>query len=536
MKRVFQSIAIVAFLTSSISSCHDDLDQYPQDEKSFTEDQVFANKTEAFKALTKLYAALALTGQRGPDAGDTGAADVSGDEGMSQFSRQTFDLNESSTDNAIVKTGWGNAGLQDLHTMTWTTDNSYIQQSYARLSQVVTFSNSFLENSVKLTDSEVVKYQAEARFLRAYAYYNLLDLYGNVPIVTKVTNELPTNNTRKEVYEFVEKELLEVADLLPATNDYGRATKYAAYAMLSRLYLNAEVYSGTASYDKAMTYAAKVIDESGKSINITSTAKYDAYAHLFLADNNSNGAQNEFIWTFNFDGLKSQTWGGPSFMINATTDGSMVSLVGLQGAWSGYRVTPEFVNQFKASVTGVSGGGDPNAWSDKRANFYTTGHTFNITSNSQFSEGYALVKYRNFTSTGQAGNDSSKGFADCDIPAIRLAEMYLNYAEAAARTGTNTATAVTYINKIRSRAGISTIVAADLTKENVLAERARELYWEGFRRTDLIRYGLFTTGTYVWQWKGGVQTGKAVDSYRNLYPIPKKYTDANPNLKQNPGY
>lgn len=130
---------------------------------------------------------------------------------------------------------------------------------------------------------------------------------------------------------------------------------------------------------------------------------------------------------------------------------------------------------------------------------------------------------------------------DLDFPLFRLGEVYLMYAEAVVRGGSggDINTAVNYINQLRQRAYRNTsgnITASDLTPDFILDERARELYWEAIRRTDLIRFGKFTSSTYLWPWKGGVKNGQGVDAHFNLYPISADDIIANPHLTQNPGY
>jgi starch-binding outer membrane protein, SusD/RagB family len=209
---------------------------------------------------------------------------------------------------------------------------------------------------------------------------------------------------------------------------------------------------------------------------------------------------------------------------------------GISGGWGGVRTTSALVNLFPANTsTAFPNNGNP----DTRAEFWTQGQTLAINDVTTFSNGYAVTKWRNVTSTGAAG--SNINFSDIDEPLFRLPEMYLNYAEAVLRGGTggDAATALTYINKIRTRAygnASGNITSGQLTLSFILDERARELYWEGFRRTDLVRYGLFTSGSYLWPFKGGVQTGTSVPDTRNLFPIPDQDRAANPNLKQNPGY
>ncbi|MEC8884191.1 MAG: RagB/SusD family nutrient uptake outer membrane protein [Bacteroidota bacterium] len=527
--------------TLLLIACHDDLDQTPIDPDSFTETNVFANADEAKGALAKLYASLALTGQQGP----AGQADITGiDEGTSQYSRLLFSLNELTTDNAVV--GWGDPGLPNLHAMNWGAGNDFTTGMYYRLAQEVSFTNSFIENAQLLNDNaEVEAYIAEARFLRAFAYFNLMDLFGDVPLVTVVSTDLPEQSTRSEIFNFVEGELLEIQDQLKESgaNEYGRVDRVAAWALLSKLYLNAQVWTGTERYTDAITYAEMAINSS-YSINTTDTnGNGSAYDELFLADNNSNGAQNEFIFALNFDGNNSRTYGGTTFLVHAAIGGSMDAFnFGVNGGWSGLRTTKALVNKFDASVTEIDADGNPTAWADSRAMFYTDGQSFEInTIANQFTDGYAVTKFTNIDSNGAAGSDTGGDFVDTDLPIIRLAEIYLTYAEAVLRGGAggDVNTAAGYINELRARAYGNTsgnITSSALTLDFILDERARELYWEGQRRTDLIRFNDFTTGNYLWPFKGGSRSGTAVDDFRNLFPVPSNIILINTNLTQNPGY
>jgi len=527
--------------TLLLIACHDDLDQTPIDPDSFTETNVFANADEAKGALAKLYASLALTGQQGP----AGQADITGiDEGTSQYSRLLFSLNELTTDNAVV--GWGDPGLPNLHAMNWGAGNDFTTGMYYRLAQEVSFTNSFIENAQLLNDNaEVEAYIAEARFLRAFAYFNLMDLFGDVPLVTVVSTDLPEQSTRSEIFNFVEGELLEIQDQLKESgaNEYGRVDRVAAWALLSKLYLNAQVWTGTERYTDAITYAEMAINSS-YSINTTdANGNGSAYDELFLADNNSNGAQNEFIFALNFDGNNSRTYGGTTFLVHAAIGGSMDAFnFGVNGGWSGLRTTKALVNKFDASVTESDADGNPTAWADSRAMFYTDGQSFEInTIANQFTDGYAVTKFTNIDSNGAAGSDTGGDFVDTDLPIIRLAEIYLTYAEAVLRGGAggDVNTAAGYINELRARAYGNTsgnITSSALTLDFILDERARELYWEGQRRTDLIRFNDFTTGNYLWPFKGGSRSGTAVDEFRNLFPLPSNIILINTNLTQNPGY
>ncbi len=183
MKNKINKLIFILTITFFMTSCHDDLNQLPIDPDSFTEQDVFANANEARSGLAKLYASLALTGQQGP-AGQPDIADI--DEGFSQFSRMLFNLNELTTDHAVV--GWGDPGLPDLHGQYWTASNDFTGAMYLRLAQEVSFCNAFIQNAAALNDPVVQSYIAEARFLRAFAYYNLVDLYGNVPVEAMCTS------------------------------------------------------------------------------------------------------------------------------------------------------------------------------------------------------------------------------------------------------------------------------------------------------------------------------------------------------------
>ena len=523
--------------TGLFTACHSDLDQDPTiDPDSFTEVDVYANIEEAKKALAKVYGSMALTGQEGP----AGSADIAGiDEGFSQFTRMLYNLNELTTDHCVV--GWGDPGLPNLHAMDWGTGNDFITAMYYRLSQVVTFSNSFIANAGQLEDAEAANMIAEARFIRAYAYYNLMDLYANVPLVTEITSALPQQSNREEIFAFIEAELTAIEDELPAprSNEYGRVDQAAAWALLSRLYLNAEVYVSQDRYSDALAYAEQVIN-SGYTLNTNDgNQNGSAYDELFLADNDTNGAQNEFIFVLNFDGISSQTYGGSTFMCHAPVGGNMNAAdYGVNGGWAGYRTTKALVEKFDYAVTATDGDGYPVDWNDARADFFTDGQNYEIqTIANTFEDGYALSKYRNIDVDGNQGSDATGDFADCDVPIMRLAEIYLNYAEAAVKGGGGSlATATDLINELRDRAGAANISQSDLTPQFVLDERSRELQWEGLRRTDLIRYGQFVSGTYLWPFKGGSTNGRSVDEYRKIFPLPSDVLLINPNLQQNPGY
>lgn len=526
MKHLFKYFLAAFVLGFTLSACHKDLDKAPKNSK--TPDEVYATPEGYRMAFAKVYGAYAMTGNAGSGSGDIQGIDY----GTSDFFRLFWNAQELPTDEAVV--AWGDAGIQDFHNMNWSSSNPFLTGLYYRAMYQITLANDFIRQAsdenvaargIKGADADAIKlYRAEARFLRALQYWVLMDLYGNPPFIidTDPIGTIPQQIARKDLFAFLESELkaLDAELAAPKSNEYGRADQAAAWALLARMYLNAEVYTGQPRYNDAVTYASKVIAAPYKLI--------EDYRWLMLADNHKN--TDEFIMTINYDGLKTQSFGGTTFLTHAAVGGDMnAGDFGINGGWGGIRTTRALTDLFP-DVSGAA---------DQRAQFHTSGQTLEIENQSEFTQGYAVRKFRNVTRSGEKGQ--SLDYADVDIPLFRLAEMYLVYAEAVLRGGTggDAATALGYINKLRERAYQNTsgnIAAVEMTLDFILDERARELYWEGFRRTDLIRYDRFTTGTYLWPWKGGVQSGTAVSSYRNLFPLPSQDLSANIQLDQNPGY
>ena len=526
--KIYQILGIGLVGVVFLASCTKDLDREPKYGNTAT--SLYKDLAGYKSVLAKVYAGLTLTGNNGPD----GSGDLSGiDEGFSSYLRQYWSAQELSTDEAVI--GWNDATIKDFHFMTWSSADVFLRALYNRIFFQITLANEFIresspdklsERSISGADATEIGYMnAEARFLRALSYYHAMDLFGNVPFVTEADNVgafLPNQISRANLFNYIESELKAVEGLLKdaRSNEYGRADKGAAWALLSRLYLNAQVYTGTAKYGEAITYSNKIIAIPGYQLGSN-------YRHLFLADNHQTG-NSEFIFTVNFDGVRSRTWGGTTFLVHAPIGGSMSPADhGVDGAWGGIRTTKQFVEKF----AGPAG--------DQRENFFTTNQSLEINDISNFNHGYAIVKFRNVTSTGANGSNATH--VDTDFPFFRLAEIYLNYAEATLRGGAggDPALALNYVNLLRQRAYGNTtgnITTPTLTLGFLLDERAKELHWEAVRRTDLIRYSQFTQPGYLWAWKGGIKEGQGVGIHRNLYPIPSSDLVANPNLQQNEGY
>ena len=515
LRRSLTVLSLVGAL--GLSSCVKDLDRFPTN--GDTSQTVYSSADKTAQAFAKVYGAFGLTGN-----GDGG--DIAGiDEGASDFVRGLFNLQELPTEMAAC--AWGDNGVQDLHKHSWSASNEVIGGVYYRSLYQIKLASDFLKQTAdKANDATIRTYRAEARFLRAYQYWVLMDLFGNPPFVDESTptgKVYPRQISRAELFTHIEKELKAIEGDLstPQAAVYGRANQATAWALLSRLYLNSEVYTGKPRYAEAATYAEKVI-ASGKY-----SLKPD-YAQLFMADNDQNNP--EVLLSVNYDGQRSQNWGGMTFLINSSTSANAKAAtkvnMGVNGGWGGNRGTKGLSDLF----TGVE-------TKDKRA-LITPGASLEISDLTKFDEGVYVYKFRNVTSTGANGKHGDH--ADTDFPLFRLAELYLNYAEAAIRDASvDQAKALVYLNKVRERAYGSNegnyTTLPDLNE--MLRERGRELYWEGQRRTDLIRFGKFTSGDYLWPWKGGVKDGAAVKEIYKLYPIPEADRQANPaNLKQNTGY
>lgn len=489
------------------------------------------NEPGAYRSfLAKIYGGLAVTGQEGP----AGRPDIAGiDEGFSQYLRLVWQMQTLPTDEAGI--AWDDDGVQELNTQLWSSSNQFLVAMYYRIFFQVALANEFLRESTdgKLSErgvsdqlrAQIQTYRAEARFLRALSYWHGLDLFGSIPLVDENFPRgatPPQQASSTELFQFIESELLAVRNDLPptgASSSYGRGTPAAASMLLAKLYMNAEVYTGSARYADARAAVEQVI---AGPFNLKSN-----YLHNFLADNHTS---DEIIFAIPFDGVNTRTWGGMTFLIHAAVGGSMdAGAFGIGGGWRGLRAKQEFVALFP----GGSGSADRRASSV----MHTDGQDSVMHSRTEWFHGFGVPKYRNVTSTGAPGKDAQ--FPDTDFPVWRLADAYLMYAEAHLRGGGGTeAAALAYVNALRQRAygdASGNITAPQLTLDFILAERARELYWEGHRRTDLLRYGRFTSSG-VWAWKGDVPAGQVTDSYRNLYPLPASELLANPNLTQNPGY
>jgi len=531
---------IIGFVISvALASCMDDLDVLPIDPDEKIAEEVYTDVNSFKEGLAKLYATYAISGQQG---GGGGKADIQGiDENFGNYLRQYWGVQELSTDEAIM--AWDDATIKNFHWHTWAPNDVFIKAIYSRIYYTISLCNEYIRNtSSRISDesgsfAENLKvFEAEARFLRAFSYWHAIDLFGNVPFVDE--SDLPgafspERIVRSDLFNYVESELKVLENELPEpkSGEYGRVDRASVWMLLAKLYLNAEVYTGQTKYTEALTYLNKVIG---------SAYSFDpVYANMFRADNNLSP---EIIFPITFDGQNTQQYGGMTFVLHASNGGGM-PLNGLDGGWGGIRAIKEFAGLFNVQESDFASNPELTTAADKRALFYFNPENWQweVDNVGTFTEGIGVLKYKNITSTGGPAPNAHPAFVSVDFPVFRVSDAYLMYAEAVLRGGSggDRGTALVYINKIQERAYGNTsnnLADADMTLDFILDERARELYWEGHRRTDLIRFNKFTGGDYVWTWKGKVKEGTSTPSYRNLYPIPSDDLTANPNLKQNDGY
>lgn len=524
--------AALAF-SFGLSSCVGDLDVTPIDPNTNT-------KADPEALFNKCYANMGVAGNGGAD----GDCDIDGlDGGTTGFVRQLFNAQSLTTDEAIC--AWGDGGVPEFNYNAWSDSHPMLKGFYYRLYFGITVCNHYLEIA-KDKDAQMT---AEVRFLRALYYYYLMDGWGNISIILNVSNAKVPQSSRQEVYAWIEKELLEIEPQLAAAkpekegeDGYGRADQAAAWLLLSRLYLNAEVYTGTAQWAKAKEYAKKVIDSPFALHTAATQNGWTAYQQLFMGDNGTNGASKEAILPILQDGKTTTSYGTTLFLMASSyiagmNDTQFVSGNGTDQNWAGNRALPNLVAKFFPSSTPpkLTTSLMQAAAGDDRALFWGKERTLDIDKAGDFKQGYSVTKFCNYYLDGSSPHNTK--FPDADFFLMRAAEAYLTFAEADARIngGTTSPDGTTAANALRQRAHANTLPSFNL--DQLLNEWAREFYFEGRRRTDLIRHGKFGgNNNYSWQWKGGAKAGVNFSANLNLFAIPDAEINSNPDLKQNPGY
>ncbi|WP_291562203.1 RagB/SusD family nutrient uptake outer membrane protein [Bacteroides sp.] len=547
MKVNYIKTTILASAMSLMCSCIGDLDVMPLDPNIMTAEDAYSTPESYLQGLKKIYSVWALSGQD-----NAGASDLEGmDAGNTVLLRCWWTLQENTTDEA--KCAWGDSWVTQVNGMIWNTaEVEPMEGLYHRSMYIVSLVNDYLKqlpNAPEGVDRE--RYNAEARFCRALAYYVLMDAFGNPPFATEETgSSLPEQIKRADLFDWIEGELNTIKSSLPEmTDEYGRADQHCVDFLLARMYLNSEIYTGTKRYTDCITACNNIITSNSYELA-------DDYAELFMADNGENAdARKEIIFPVIADGNTTQSYGIGAIILGSRSGSEgTVKNYGCNGGWDGFRATGNLIRAFNYDAEESAWTADNINSFDNRAIFYSEGRSLDITTSAigTFTEeGWAVYKYSNLNGDGTPGKNTT--FPDTDFPLFRLGEVYLMYAEAVARGGEggSTSKAVEYIQNLRKRANTaySEVTESWLTENtsvsasrasvaygNILNERCRELYWEATRRTDLIRFGLFTSNSYTWAEKGGVISGVGVDDKYNLFPIPVSDISVNGNLHQNEGY
>ncbi len=551
-----KNIIFGAIAALMLSSCVGDLDQIPMAGNVVS--GVYENPEYRMSALAKVYGGFTLTGQSGAGSTDIDVAD----SGASEFLRALWSIQTISTDEA--KCVWGDAWVAEVGGNKWSNvKNDAIYAAYTRAMMMVSFANDFLRNTND-KNAEIAIERAEVRFLRAYAYWVLLDCYGNPPFVLEdsvVGTENPKQIERKDLFAWLKGELEDLVSedshlKAPNTQTYPRVDKGAAYGLLARLCLNHKTYIGEENmtiYADAAA-AAEVVAEA-----YTLAENYNA---LFMGDNGENpDALQEIVYATCYDATRTQSYGGTSFFILAGK-GTQYSL-GVDGNWNGLVTSTDAVKVFnintdaaklrttekqtneegkEVDVTIPGDGAAVFTQVDKRALVSLEESDVKDIDNKTFANGWHVVKYNNNRFL-DPDTDYSKveKFSSIDFPLIRAGEMYLVYAEAMARIGggqTSDTKAVDYIKALQERAGMvsPTVTGTTVSLDQIFDEISREMFWEGQRRTTLIRFDKYSSANYLWPFKGGVENGVGFSKHLELFPIPSDDRLANPNLSQNPGY
>ncbi|HLT08740.1 MAG TPA: RagB/SusD family nutrient uptake outer membrane protein [Cyclobacteriaceae bacterium] len=443
-----------------------------------------------------------------------------------------------------------------LHYHTWTEQEPRMRTAWSLMWEGLGYVNAILEDlegidyaAAGLTQEEMNSIIAEAKVMRAYHYLKIMDMWGNVPIITKVGEPInPPTNSREEVFNFVKEELEANVELLQplSQNMVGRVSKAAGYAMLSELYLNAEKWAGIPMWDEVIAVSDKIINGEGGSLNGAMRLDPDILGPF--SNTNHLSPENIFQFAFSRKGGFTFDWGGFYFGYGNMSRALDVSYSG----WNAFVVIPSAFDAFAENdlrkkewflfgpqyeygtnnpiLATEEYAGEPLVYvnSIRRNSEGETGE--GGMTRGEENSGARFHKYR-------SGRASDENYQENDYIIYRLTEIYFNKAEAIMRKNGGVATqeAVDLINESKKRAFSEAdwanvaYTTSTLTLDELLAERGREFIFEGKRRTDLIRFGKFTTAS----WWDHQPSG---DANKELFPVPHVQIASNPNLKQNPGY
>lgn len=533
MKKIFRisSILIVMLLLGGIHSCTD-LNEVVYSE--VLSENFYQTEEEIIAALAPAYGNLRLIAHR-----------------------HMWHIAGYSTDELVYPTRgrhWYDGGhFQRFHEHTWTPETPHLNNTWNYSFRWVNQSNMLILQLQKLENiDEALReaFIAELKIIRALGYYYLIDNFGNVPIVDRFDVEpgfSPPNNAnfaagRKAVFDFIEADLTQNIEKLSTGKNkstYGRFHKWAAHALAVKLYMNAEVWTGVPKWDNAIAHADAIINSNLFKLEPN-------YFSNFLA-NNDNSSENIFVVPFN----ETQTGGNMTDMafvnfhhyqmgqVFGTPRGGNNGICALPGHYHSFhesdlRRNGWLVGLQRSSSTGAvllcteESAPKPLQYTPDFVNIYDpSDKSVYDHRNALEYHGARFVKYQIAYKSGNMGND---------LAVYRYADILLLKAEAIMRKNNGNATqeAVNLVNQVKARAFENPTphlyTTATLTLDELLAERSRELYNEGMRRNDMIRFGKFVRGNF------GFVNRASEQDFRNVYPIPQPQRNVNPNLVQNPGY
>ena len=536
MKRIYEyvSAAALGLVMCLATGCLKDLDQYPHTDT--TSKDVYTSVENYESVLSGIYTSMIVN-----------LSSIADDDRYQNYTRCLTMFQECSAD--TMDDVWlSGETMTDVSFQQWNAGDPWVSAMFYHIYNIISLSNEFIRNSSEdaisgfsEADKEKIRsWRDEARGLRALAYYHELDFFNVASFVTEdneVGSYIPETYSRKQLFEYIESELKELGESLPSRN-YGHFTRSAANALLARLYLNAEVYTGTARWNDCIAACNKVIEDGYNTLA-------PSYSSLFNADNDKR--TDEIIFALACDATHTVAWGAGTYLVCASRfdnyDGILEDF-GVSTYWNCLRVRPQLVDLFTdGDSRAMFGSRDRKLYDEAPEDFYEdpgdTKYKYRdrekeISKHDDVTTGWEMTKWTNLTDEGEVASDTRVNGAETDYPMFRLADVYLMAAEATLRGGTGAQkTALEYVNLVRERAfsGASgDIASGDLTLDFILDERARELYSEGVRRTDLIRFGKYTSG-YNWNWKGGVLEGKDVDKKYCVLPVPEAELSANPGFK-----
>ncbi len=559
MKKIFIKTAMASMLCMGFVSCADELNIKsvdPLNHPTYTVEGL----------LAKQYATLGLTGQKGP----AGLPDIiSGDEGETGFIRTVFNLEELMTDETL----WAyqsNDGIEQITCMDWDKNNVRVNLAYQRLSFDINQYNFFISEQTGILSEDKI---AEVRFLRALNYYYFLDLYRKAPFKDTFDSNLPTEKSGKDLYDWLDNELTTIEPLMAevgaynSAKDFGRADRGAAYALHARLALNSAVYTDgqVKDYQKAIDYCDKIINSGKYALSRVAKNDYSGYQQLFMGDNDCNPeTMQEIIFPIRQDGVKTRAYAGTSYLVNASTITGM-PYASTGDPWKCLFARVDLVKKFfpngdipkatdedllsnpskdqviaKDNEKGISTADVVAQAKDDRALFYMgiggcSGQVRTLTPGDAITgplNGASFVKWTNLHADGTVQHHQN--FSDTDFPMFRLAEIYLTRAEAKYRLN-GSQEGLADILEVQDRANRQ-LKATSVDEQTLIDEWCREFYLEGRRRSDLVRFGLFTGSKYLWSFKGGSENGQGIPTKCDIYPIPGNEIKNNPNMTQNPKY